>query len=196
MRRDFMPVCALALFLLVLGSVSAGAQTTAPGPYLATPAWDQQIACTTPTTCPRFIVLSNWNSEAVLDRETGLVWERAPNRPPASTWSLALSQCVFRSTGGRFGWRLPSIQELLSLTTPDASDRPALPPGHPFTISATVQGYWSATSAGFPPTAGQLSSAWGIDFNATTFSPFLAFLKSSNDLATWCVRGGGGLDGQ
>jgi hypothetical protein len=160
------------------------------------PAWDQQIGCATPTTCQRFIVLSNWNSEAVLDRETGLVWERSPIRPPTQSWSFALLQCVFQSTGGRFGWRVPTIQELLSLTIPDASDRPSLPPGHPFVIPTTIQGYWSATSAGFPPITGPLANAWGIDFNATTFSPFLQFLKSSDDLATWCVRGGSGLDGQ
>lgn len=193
MRHNFMRVCALALVLLALGSPPSGAQTVAPGPYLATPAWDQQIGCATPTTCQRFVVLSNWNSEAVLDRETGLVWERSPNRPAAATWSLALQQCVFQSTGGRFGWRLPTIHELLSLTTPDAADDPRLPPGHPFVLTSAF-GYWSATSSGFPPSSGTLASAWGLDPDGTL--PFLAFLKSSNDLAAWCVRGANGLDGQ
>ncbi len=56
---------------LVAGSVLA--QTTANGPYYATPSWNQQLPAST-----RFIVLANWSNAAVLDRETGLVWERSP----------------------------------------------------------------------------------------------------------------------
>jgi hypothetical protein len=59
------------LGLIVLGVVAfatspAKAQTTAPGPYYATPSWDQTLACTTIATCPRFIVLSNMSSAAVV----------------------------------------------------------------------------------------------------------------------------------
>jgi len=32
-----------------------------------------ELQCNTVSTCPRFVVLANWDSEAVLDRETGLV---------------------------------------------------------------------------------------------------------------------------
>jgi len=39
---------------------SAGAQTVANGPYYATPSWDQKMDSSV-----RFIVLANWNSEAV-----------------------------------------------------------------------------------------------------------------------------------
>jgi hypothetical protein len=53
--------------LLALGAGSASAQTTANGPYFATPSWDQTLPAST-----RFIVLSNMNSDAVLDRETGV----------------------------------------------------------------------------------------------------------------------------
>ncbi len=46
----------------------------ANGPYYATPSWDQSLPVTT-----RFVVLTNFASDAVLDRETGLVWEKAPS---------------------------------------------------------------------------------------------------------------------
>lgn len=194
MRRHSMFVCALALLLSAISSVSVRAQTTAPGPYLATPAWDQKIKCDTLATCQRFVVLSNWNNEAVLDRETGLVWERSPNRPPSQSWSLALEKCVFQSIGGRFGWRMPTIQELLSLAEPDASGHPSLPAGHPFVLVTDI-GYWSSTTGGYPPRGSTLENAWGVDFNSGFF---LQFLKTSagNKPDIWCVRGGSGLDGQ
>ena len=109
----------LTLGLLTLGVLpvlggGAEAQTTAIGPYYATPSWDQTLACTTLANCPRFIVLSNFSSAAVLDRETGLVWEQSPSPSPA-TWLFAQIICLFSVTGGREGWHLPTVQELTSL---------------------------------------------------------------------------------
>src|SRR5215813_4773335 len=97
----------LSATLFGLASASAYAQTTAPGPYYATPSWDQTLPVST-----RFIVLSNWNSAAVLDRETGLVWERSPAFVDATDWQLANVQCHSLGSGTRFtstrmGWRLP-----------------------------------------------------------------------------------------
>ena len=60
----------LVVAMLAVAVGSADAQTTAVGPYYATPSWDQKLPCSSASNCPRFIVLSNWNSEAVLDRET------------------------------------------------------------------------------------------------------------------------------
>ena len=71
----------LILGLVALGLL-AGAALTAPpvqavdavGPYYALPAWDQKKGAAN-----RFVVLTNWNSAAVLDKETGLVWEKTPS---------------------------------------------------------------------------------------------------------------------
>jgi hypothetical protein len=52
------------MFTLFAGVPRAVAQTVAAGPYYATPSWDQTLACTASATCPRFIVLSNFNNEA------------------------------------------------------------------------------------------------------------------------------------
>ena len=59
-------------------TASSAQAASGPGPFYAEPAWDQKLACPTKANCPRFLVLTNWNSEAVLDKETGLVWERSP----------------------------------------------------------------------------------------------------------------------
>jgi hypothetical protein len=188
MRRNSILLCALALFMLALSSVPSSAQTTAAGPYLATPSWDQQIKCDTLATCQRFIVLSNWNSEAVLDRETGLVWERQPNLPDL-LWSTSVSQCRIKFTGGRYGWRLPAIEELSSLITIDSSGNLALPSGHPFELGNSPDGFWSATTYEPAPIL-----AWNLTF--LFGGSIVASNKTAFRLDAWCVRGGNGLDAQ
>lgn len=87
-------------------------------------AWSRTLPCETPETCERFeLVMGN---AAVLDKETGLVWEQAPDTT-THIWednvfgvdSDARRVCLHRGTGGRMGWRLPSIYELMSLRIPD-----------------------------------------------------------------------------
>jgi hypothetical protein len=64
-----------------------------PGPYYATPSWDQTLPCTTITNCPRFLVLPNMGNAAVLDKETGLVWEQSPNSSDFSWSSPTIIAC-------------------------------------------------------------------------------------------------------
>jgi hypothetical protein len=93
---------------LALTGISASAQTTAAGPYYATPSWDQTMPAAS-----RFVVLSNFNNDAVLDRETGLVWMRTFGG--AVSYLTAQEICSANVVGGRAGWRLPTIEELTSL---------------------------------------------------------------------------------
>src|SRR4030095_3534511 len=156
------------------------AQTTAPGPYYATPSWDQQLPSAT-----RFIVLANWGSEAVLDRETGLFWERSPSTTPLS-WSSAQNHCIELTTGGRMGWRLPTLQELFSLMDPSVPIlNIRLPSGHPFS-NVQPANYWSATSL-----SGTDNGAWGVRFIGSSEGGNKRFLRF-----VWCVRGGQGGDPQ
>jgi hypothetical protein len=99
-------------------SVNSGAlhaQTKAPGPFYPIPILSQKLQCATQATCPRFVGLSNWNNAAVLDRETGLVWERSRSNSSGFTYFTAQTHCAGLSVGGRLGWRLPSVQELATL---------------------------------------------------------------------------------
>ena len=100
--------------LMAMGAGPAQAVTSA-GPYYAEPSWDQQLQCDTQATCPRFIVLSNWidtshpsGGAAVLDRETGLVWERSPGDSNKDgvvdsndmvSWGQAGFDCVKKAVG-------------------------------------------------------------------------------------------------
>jgi hypothetical protein len=176
---------------LVTSTVNA--QTVTAGPYYADASWDQTLACTTLANCPRFSVLSNMSSAAVLDRQTGLVWERSPDTGPFQWGSdQAIAHCNNLSLGNRKGWRLPTIQELGSLVDPDPANAgaPRLPPGHPFQNVGPTTTYWSAnpltpeTSAGF--------FVWTL----FAFDGSLNGEISIANHAVWCVRGGKGLDVQ
>src|SRR5229473_2755731 len=157
--RLFFPLRLVLLAMMGFSTVPAVAQTTSNGPYYATPAWDQKLQCDTQATCPRFIVLLNWNSDGVLDRETGLVWERSPSTSTFE-WGNAQGHCNTLNVGNRKGWRLPTIQELASLVDGDPANTssPRLPAGHPF---SNVQSsfYWSATTS-----AAFTGNAWYVFF--------------------------------
>jgi hypothetical protein len=170
-----------AMVVVTFCAVSLEAQTVAPGPYYAVPSWDQILPSST-----RFIVLSNWNSEAVLDRETGLVWQRTAG-VALESFSLAKQGCHFARTGNRVGWRLPSVHEFRSLIDASVTSPTALslPAGHPFVIGLPADAvYWTGTTVAEAP---QLAYGTGL----RTFDGLGIFTKQTQARASWCVRGGG-----
>src|SRR5215472_10717911 len=132
------------ILAMMLWAHLAHAQTVAVGPYYATPSWDQTIPCTATTNCSRFVVLSNFSNQAVLDRETGLVWEQAPTANAGLTWTGAFQVCNRKPVGGRMGWRLPTVSEMGSLFQGAVSLtgggflflETSLPAGHPFSVQS------------------------------------------------------------
>jgi hypothetical protein len=133
----------------------------------------------------RFVILPAFNSEAVLDKETGLVWERSPQTTSAR-WIVAHRACIEKNVGGQKGWRLPSLQELTSLVDPSvAPPGPTLPPGHPFlTVQSTV--YWSATRVD-EDARGSWAVHFGLGGGAT-------FINWAHSVQSWCVRDGMNTD--
>lgn len=176
---------ALSAGLLAVLAAPAAAQlsTTANGPYYATPSWDQKL------TTNRFVILANWSSEAVLDRETGLVWQRSPETGAAER-PFAAFLCHLTNTGGRRGWRLPRAEELSSLLEPDPNTGLAtLPAGHPFVgVHTSSQGFYWSTTRSLTPDSTQL---WVVSFYNGSGG---AFSAASHYI--WCVRGGQGADAQ
>ena len=180
MKHGFMHAVGLvAAAALALGAGPAVAD--AVGPYYATPSWDQTLPAST-----RFIVLLNWNSDAVLDRETGLVWEKSPDTTTGS-WDQAHVHCRFLTVGSRKGWRLPTAQELLTLIDMSVL---GLPLGHPF-INAPVSA-WTATSTLNPVGI----AAFQVILSGVNAGITDPLLKSLTTIRSWCVRGGSGLDAQ
>jgi Protein of unknown function (DUF1566) len=127
----------------------------------------------------RFVSLPSFNNDAVLDKETGLVWEKSPQTTTAR-WSVARRTCTEKRVGGQNGWRLPSMTELHSLVDPSIDPPgPTLPPGHPFLVQPAV--YWSETRVGEDP-----SGAWAVHFG---LGGGAVFINWSHAVHVWCVHG-------
>lgn len=131
----------------------------------------------------RFVVLADFNDEAVLDRETGLVWQKSAVGIPL-TWQVGRQVCLAAPIGGRMGWRLPSIEELASLVDP-ARSSPALPNGNPFQPDFLSDIYWSVTTLG-------RDRVWVVDFDDGTVGS-VPTDPLDNRHIFWCVRAHGPL---
>jgi hypothetical protein len=136
--------------------------------------WDRVLPA-----AQRFVVLTEFNNEAVLDQETGLVWERSPG-PGTVNWSGARGYCANRVVGGRRGWRLPAVFELASLVDPTVpSPEQTLPPGHPF-LNVQSAPYWTISTVADTP-----AGAWQVDF----ILGLVGNSTKADGLPNWCVRG-------
>ena len=155
MKNPYSSIVIVIVALFVFASLAVA------GPV---PTWDKQI-----NGPGRFKTLSQFNDEAVFDKETGLVWEQSPGNTDGDgdvdnddkvTWASARQHCASKNVGGRKGWRLPSFAELASLVDPNnPGGDPDLPPGHPF-LNVQSSLYWSATTS-----AVSTGTAWVVDFN-------------------------------
>lgn len=184
MRTNLMLACLIFSFVSALAAAGDLEPPAPPGPTMKTlneipPTWSQILDSTDgdpATGCDSSRFKCVLGGEAVLDLETGLVWERVPSN---STFieQLAEEHCLLRTTGGRSGWRLPQISDVRSL--PDYSSAPfTLPEGNPFDAGAVIV-FWSATK--------QYNGVYWAQLNITngetTWGP-------PGDLhGAWCVRG-------
>jgi hypothetical protein len=163
-----------------------------PGPTMKTldeipPTWSLILP-----TAQRYAVVMN--GEAVLDKETGLVWERTGDPILANDWWEAARLCAHRRRGNRGGWRLPSVAEATSLGIHGAletssvfdfscggvNDSECIVPGRLYWTSTTALGFFSHDD-GF---------AYVVDLNGGEGG----LPKTEPDLYLLCVRGGYGTD--
>ncbi len=100
----------------------------------------------------RFVV----QEDVVHDRTTGLMWTRKNVGSKRLTWSDAKTACAAVREGGFEDWRLPTIQELLSLL--DYSRRQ---PAIDSAFECESAWYWSAT----PYSASPSVCAWLVGFS-------------------------------
>ncbi len=190
----------IALTTLLPGLSTAGSLEPSgpPGPTMKTldqvpPTWDQKLSASDgsdPCNSSRFkCVLGN---AAVLDKETGLVWERQPQNPNgAPDFVESVQYCANLDLGGRKGWHLPTIEQLTSLVDTSVTGSPKLPNGHPF-LNVSAEGFYFALPAGFN---------WGVVsvglVSFGTGDATVSFSVGCTDGGCgfehqWCVRGGQG----
>ena len=117
----------------------------------------------------------------VIDRVTGLVWERAVDSG-MYTWAEATSRCACLTLGGHQDWRLPTRMELVSIVD-FTRDSPAIDPdAFPGT---PPQWFWTSSRRAEDP-----ALAWYIYFE----TGFTNFVEQDQRYWVRCVRdpGGGG----
>jgi len=178
---------ALALLaVLALARALEAGSLDPPGPVGSTmrsldellPSWDRKLTAAGPDYCnsQRFqCVLPDAtypDGAAVLDRETGLVWERVPS-DAVNSWDGANVTCTKLFKGGRQGWRLPAVDELASLLDSDSSG--------PFNVTGTTV-FWTASRYG--------TGRWIVDISGIG-SESSASITYTVTYRVWCVRGGG-----
>ncbi len=125
---------------------------------------------------------------AVLDKETGLVWAKDANLAMTSgfdadgklLWQAAMNYCRYLEIDDRKGWRLPTVDELSSLLDMSQPGAPYVPPG----VFNNVQSfyYWSSTTY-----EGDSSDAWNVGMISGGVG---SNVKATDSLYVWPVRGG------
>ncbi len=123
------------------------------------------------------------NGQAILDKETGLVWEKAPSAT-AVQWDDANYNCTLLKTGNRMGWRVPTVEEALSLFIVSGSTV-KLPTDHPFQ-NLTGDYFWTNSRVAAP--GQQFVWAIGPTDGSHAFESPTASLHSTQ---AWCVRRAG-----
>jgi Protein of unknown function (DUF1566) len=180
-RKGFMSNGKFMLACLVVSALPMFSDTTC---FAAPPTRDSSAG--TPTTywdrnlpsASRFTILPEFNNQAVRDNTTGLIWERSP-RLDMYDWDRAHQGCLSSNTGGRKGWRVPTVQELNSLIDPSSADV-KLPEGHPFNnVEPAI--YWSATKP-----QGNGTYALFVNFSSGRSATLENYMSSF----VWCVYGG------
>ena len=181
-------VASIVLVAVVAGIVRAGPLDPADAPASTMRsladiprAWRANLSTVGDDACQTERFQCVLGDAAVLDQETGLVWERTPDTGALVTWTGAIAACIGRTTGNRGGWRLPTLAEMRTLIAVGQST-PALPVNHPFSVASIASdGVWTTTSR-----ADDVTSAWLVVLSngAPGTVP-----KTSAGLRYWCVRG-------
>jgi hypothetical protein len=134
---------------------------------------------------PRFTDNGNFT---ITDNLTGLIWLKLADCFGTRTWNQALADanglangaCGLSDGSSAGDWRLPNVQEMLSLIN-YGSSAPAIPAGHPFTTVRYDAPYWTSTVLyDWPDYIWYVNMNYGDHYQGYTESTYYV----------WPVRGG------
>lgn len=116
------------------------------------------------------------DGDIITDSSTGLIWEdNSSVETTTYTWSDAIDYCENLELGSYTDWRLPNINELLSIVD-YTENSPALDSTFKFGLS---DDYWTSTTYN-----DNTSGAWRVDF--TKGLDYFSLKTNSNYVR--CVR--------
>ncbi|MFH2066759.1 MAG: DUF1566 domain-containing protein [Pseudomonadota bacterium] len=182
-KRFFLLISLFAAYLVFPGILFSGdlEPPGAPGSTMKTldeipPSWHQKLPVS-----ERFV--SVMDNEAVLDKETGLVWARNANLDGKKDWQDAINYCYQISIADRKGWRLPTIDELASIIDMSQNGEPKVPPGVFINVQSAV--YWSSTIY-----EGDSTHAWAVYMSGGSVVHMYERNLEKWTFYVWPVRGG------
>lgn len=120
----------------------------------------------------RFQIMGTTGQQTVLDRSTGLLWQK--QFEINITWQEALGYCEGLDYAGHDDWRLPNVNELRSLV-----DITVVDPATQFP-DMLLHRFWSSTPSG---SAGH---AWYVNLS----TGYVEYAIKTRPNAALCVRGG------
>jgi hypothetical protein len=138
---------------------------------------------------PRFSTIVTANGTCVTDNLTGLMWAQNANLFGSVTWATALTDIAAMNTNpvatggylcGYTDWRLPNINELVSLVNYGQQNQASWLNTHGFSNNVRTDNYWS--SSVYAPTGS--GSYWVVSFDDGSTAGV-----NTNDYV-WPVRGG------
>jgi hypothetical protein len=193
-REKLAWITATALGLFVVASIAtevAGGPLDPPGTPSSTmrtlnevlPSWHSSLSTQGACQSERWDCVIKGN--AVLDRETGLVWQQdSLVNADELNWYDSLAICRTLNLEGKLGWRVPTIEEFFTLL-----DNFSQPPDPPFTAGVNPR-YWTAST---DPANAANALYWS--FTAGSIFPGAKSGVPATGIGVWCVRGPGGIDG-
>jgi hypothetical protein len=135
---------------------------------------------------PRFVVSEPAASEPVVtDVATKRMWQQSSTLEARVTWANALEHCETMTYGGHDDWRLPSIDELLSIVDEKKVDAPAVNTNF-FTGFSAFSGLWTSTTHRKQPTAAYV--VYFNEQNTTVGRGGVGGLSKSFNAQALCIR--------